>query len=565
MSQFITLNTIIGNGKSYKVPIYQRDYSWDKDDWEDLWNDIEEIPNDKTHYLGYLVLQPIKDGEESFWIIDGQQRLTTLSILALAVTALFRKWSNESINSIENNIRFEKITERYLGNFSTSKLAISPKIILNRNNDDYYQSWLLKLRQPATLSRLKPSQRLLQKAFNYFFNELEEKFKNNKSGADLADFLEKVVGNGIVFTQIIVNNDLDAFKVFETLNARGVKLSTADLLKNYLFKLTHQLGELDLDEAERRWQNISNTIQSNDLTTFIRHYWNSKFKLERQPTLFKAIKREIGTAEKAFQFLNDLEEVSVFYTGFNNPNDELWDKEEKLSLKLLTLLNVSTCYSLMLSSLKNLPRVEFKIILKEISFITFRYNLSDLNPNEAERVFSKVANDISDKNIINARDAILSLKSIYVIDDNFEQVFSTISINTRRKKDLAKYILVKIENQISAKDYQPEEAVATIEHILPENPGSSWEEYFAVEVQEDYIYRLGNYSLLEGNINNKLGNNMSFSEKLEKYRSSSYKLSNEYCNYEKFTPKEITLRQDKMAKFAKAIWKSAYLQPKSNS
>ena len=57
MSQFIALNTIIGNGKSYQVPIYQRDYSWDKDDWEDLWNDIEEIPNDKTHYLGYLVLQ----------------------------------------------------------------------------------------------------------------------------------------------------------------------------------------------------------------------------------------------------------------------------------------------------------------------------------------------------------------------------------------------------------------------------------------------------------------------------------------------------------------------------
>ena len=560
MSQFITLNTIIGNGKSYQVPIFQRDYSWDKDDWEDLWNDIEEIPNDKTHYLGYLVLQPIVEEDESYWIIDGQQRITTLSILALAVTALFEKWSKESIDADDNKIRFEKITERYLGNFSTSKLSISPKITLNRNNDDYYKSWLLKLRQPTALAKLKPSQRLLQKAFNYFFDQLKEKFKENQSGADLADYLEKIVGNGIVFTQIVVNNDLDAFKVFETLNARGVKLSTADLLKNYLFKLTHQLGDIDLEEAERRWQNINDTIRANDLTTFIRHYWNSKYKLERQPTLFKAIKREIKTPQIAFEFLDKLEKISQYYTAFNNTNDELWEKEEKVHLKVLALLNVTTCYSLMISALDFLPRNEFKILIRELSVVVFRYNLSDLNPNETERVFSKVANDIANKTIVTAKDAVLAMKNIYVADDNFEQAFSTVIVNTKRKKELAKYILVKIENQIANKDYQPEEAVATIEHILPENPGGIWNDNFPIDIQEDYIYRLGNYALIEASINNKLDNNMPFADKLVEYKKSSYKLSNEYCDYEKFDPKVIALRQSKMAKVAKGIWKSAYIQ-----
>ncbi|TAF32880.1 MAG: DUF262 domain-containing protein [Cytophagales bacterium] len=559
MSRFITLNTIISNGKSYQVPIYQRDYSWDKDDWEDLWNDIAEIPSDKTHYLGYLVLQPIKDGEDSFWVIDGQQRLTTLSILALAITALLKKWEDQNIEGVANKIRREKLTERYLGNYLLSKFALDPKIKLNRNNDDYYKSWLLNFRQPQVMSKLKPSQQLLQRSFNYFLSELEKKFGENKSGADLADFLERTIGNGIVFTQIVVNNDLDAFKVFETLNARGVKLSTADLLKNYLFKLTHQLGELDLEEAERRWQNITNTILSNDLTTFIRHFWNCKYKLERQPTLFKAIKREIKSAENAFEFLHELEEASNYYTAFNKPNDELWDKEEKASLKLINLLNVSTCYSLMLSALKYLPRAEFKILIKELGIIMFRYNLRDLNPNEAERVFSKVANEVANKNINRAKEAILGLKSIYVIDEDFEQVFSTLSINTRRRKDLVKYILVKFENQISIKDYQPEEAIATIEHILPENPGSVWEENFPADIQGDFIYRLGNYSLLEASINNKLDSNMPFADKLIKYKTSSYKLSNEYCNYEKFTSKEIALRQDKMAKIAKGIWKSSYI------
>jgi hypothetical protein len=216
----------------------------------------------------------------------------------------------------------------------------------------------------------------------------------------------------------------------------------------------------------------------------------------------------------------------------------------------------------MLSALKYLPRTEFKVLIKELGIITFRYNLSDLNPNEAERIFSKIANEVANKSITNAKDAILALKSIYVIDDNFEQVFSTLSINTRRKKDLVKYLLVKFENQISNKDYQPEEAIATIEHILPENPGSTWEENFPTDIQEEYIYRLGNYSLLEANINNKLDNNMPFAEKLIKYKNSGYKLSNEYCNYEKFTSKEISLRQDKMAKIAKGIWKSSFILPK---
>jgi len=559
MSQFINLNTIIGNGKSYQVPIFQRDYSWEKDDWEDLWNDIEEIPNDKTHYLGYLVLQNNREEEDSFWVIDGQQRLTTLSIIALAVTALFKKWSNENIDAEDNKIRFDKITERYLGNFSTSKLSISPKLTLNRNNDDYYKSWLLKLRQPASLSRLKPSQRLMQKAFNYFFEQIEEKFKTNKSGADLADFLEKIVGNGIIFTQIIVTNDLDAFKVFETLNARGVKLSTADLLKNYLFKLTHNLGELDLEEAERRWLNISDTIRENDLTTFIRHFWNSKYKLERQPTLFKAIKREIKTAELAFDFLNNLETTSLFYTAFNNPNDEIWNKEERNWLKVLVLLNVSTCYSLMLAALENLPRGDFKTLLRELAAITFRYNLGDLNPNEAERIFSKVANEIAKKQLVTVKEVVLSLKSIYVSDDNFEQAFSTVIINTRRRKELVKYILVNIENQIANKDYQPEDAVSTIEHILPENPGSLWDDKFPVDIQDDYIFRLGNYSLLEKGINNKLGSNLPFASKLDEYRKSSYLLSSKWCNYDDFSPKEIALRQEKMAQVAKGIWRSAYI------
>jgi hypothetical protein len=258
--------------------------------------------------------------------------------------------------------------------------------------------------------------------------------------------------------------------------------------------------------------------------------------------------------------LDKLEKISQYYTAFNNTNDELWDKEEKVHLKVLELLNVTTCYLLMISAIDFLSRNEFKILIRELAVITFKYNLSDLNPNEAERVFSKVANDIASKNIITAKEAIHALKNIYVSDDNFEQAFSTVIVNIKRKKELVKYILIKIENQIVNKDYQPEEAEATIEQILPENPGGLWNENFPIDIQEDYIYRFGNYSLLEGSINNKLDNNMPFTDKLKSYKKSSYLLSNEYCDYEKFDPKVIAIRQSKMAKVAKSIWKSSYIK-----
>ncbi len=559
MTQFTNFNTVIGNGKSYQVPIYQRDFSWEKDEWEDLWNDIEEIPNDKTHYLGYLVLQQIDETGESYLIIDGQQRITTLSILSLAVCKLLKDWSEQGIETENNLIRYEEERKRYIGNFSTSRLATDPKLNLNRNNNSFYKSFLLNLRRPVAMSKLKPSQKLLQQAFDYFYEKLSVKFENNKLGAKLSEFLERIVGTGLVFTIIEVKSELDAFKVFETLNARGVKLSTADLLKNYLFSKVAKLGELDLEEAETLWQSISDSLSSNDLTVFIRHYWNSRYNLERQSTLFKGIRREIRDAEQSFILLKSLENNVVFYAGFSNPYDEIWNKSEQKHLKVLKYLGVTTCYSLMLSVLEFLPRSEFENLLRELVAITFRYNISGRNPNEAERVFSKTAVQIAKQELKSVRDIVLQLKSLYVSDEDFAQLFSSAEINYRRKKELIKYILVKMENQLSNKENQIEDATSTIEHILPENPSSVWETNFLPPDQPIYVNRLGNYTLLEASINHKLSNEMSFDEKLGAYKKSNFNMTKDHLLFTEWSPETLLQHQQKMAKWAKGIWRSSFL------
>ena len=568
MSDFINLNSVIGNGKSYKVPIYQRDYSWRRnEEVEDLWNDIIDLEIEKSHYMGYLVLLAENKINESYYIIDGQQRLITLSILTLAVTRLLKEWANEGIEKELNEERRKEEIRRYLGNVDTSAtgsgsfLPIIPKLTLNRNNDDFYKSYLMQLRQPTSLTKQKPSVKLMQQAFNFFYDKLKDKFGDAKSGARLTQFLEKIVGGGLVFTVIEVPDDLVAFKVFETLNARGVKLSPADLLKNYLFSQAAKQGQINLDEAERRWIYISNILANSDITTFIRHYWNSKYKKVNQTGLFKVIKNEIDNADKAFELLNSLEKQAEFYTGFDTPfDDSLWvDKEERKNLHLIKLLEVTTCYSLMLSFLENLPRKDFSKLLKEIAVISLRYSIAQYNPNEAEVVYSNIANQIYDKKLTDVKTIISALKGIYVDDKTFEHAFSTTQINTKRKKGLVKYILINLENQLSNSEYSDEDAQATIEHILPENPGSIWEESFKSDMQDEYIYRIGNYTLLSASVNKKLDNETSFKEKLNMYKKSTYKLSNEFCLYDEFTPKELQTRQAKLAKIAKGIWKSSFI------
>jgi hypothetical protein len=148
------------------------------------------------------------------------------------------------------------------------------------------------------------------------------------------------------------------------------------------------------------------------------------------------------------------------------------------------------------------------------------------------------------------------LDKIYVKDADFKQSFSTIEITTGgRNKKIVKYILTKIENYISNMDNDFNDANFTIEHILPENHSQiqDWNERFMQNANK-FIYRLGNYTLLESKLNKKCGNK-NYDEKKEIYGESRYKLTNEYVNYDEWDIENLNSYQIKLAKQAISIWK----------
>jgi len=552
-------NDLIANGRTFSVPPYQRDYSWEREYWEDLWMDILDLPKEKYHYMGYVVFQEDNTKIKAQLIIDGQQRFTTLSILCLSAIRLLKEWVTYNIDPVNNNIRIEKLTEKFLGNFSTSKLTITPKLILNRNNDDFYKSYLLNHRRPPAISKLKPSQRRLWQAYEYFYQLLKVRIASN-SGEELAIFVDDEISNSLIFTTINVSDDLNAYKVFETLNARGVKLSPADLLKNYLFSKAFESSTSELEETERRWQSINDFLGKSDLPTFLRHYWNSRNELVRISNLFRTIKGSIQSAQQVFDLLNELEQLAPIYSAFENAADPIWNKDQRVLIRSLNLFGVTTWYSLMLIAQQKFSSGEFTKLLHELNVITFRYNIiSGLHTNEIEVAFNKLAVKIYRNEITTTAQAAEQLKSIYVIDENFIQAFSTKLLSTKRNKNLVKYVLVELENAISGGDNQFEDATSTIEHILPENPSSAWEQSFPANEQDEYIYLIGNYTLLEETLNKKADGKI-FSDKLPFYQKSVYRMSKSELNYTDWTPIILRQHQDKMAGWACTAWKSNYIK-----
>ena len=140
-----TFSRLMGNGLRYNVPKYQRDYSWDKEQWSDLWYDVLQMIEDQdSHYMGYLVLQTNDD--KNYQIIDGQQRLTTLCILILAVVDYLKKLPGTEEERKANEMRAQNIHTSYIGNLYMLSLTSVNKLVLNRNNDHFYKSYLYALK-----------------------------------------------------------------------------------------------------------------------------------------------------------------------------------------------------------------------------------------------------------------------------------------------------------------------------------------------------------------------------------------------------------------------------------
>ena len=547
---------LISNGKIYRVPPFQRDYSWDEENWEDLWQDILILQDDpdSSHYMGALVLQNSTSDKE-FTIIDGQQRLATLSIIAIAILEKIQNLVEREEEAEANRERQEILRRTYLSDRDPRSLRYSSKLLLNENND-FYQSSLINLRRPKNIRSLAKSNQLLWQAFEYFSDGLGKVQEVIQNGGKLAAFLTDTVAQQLLFIQINVEDELNAYTVFETLNARFVELSSTDLLKNYLFSLFQ--GPDDLQEAQRQWRRIVNIVQMEKFPEFLRYYLSLKHTRVRRERLFKLVRESVKDARQAFDLLDQLENYGSLFIALGNSNDEFWrdTSENRPHIRELELFRVKQAYPTLFTAYEKFSPENFTRLLKLICVLSFRYTVvSSLNPNDLETLYNKVAIAINNGEITNPRHVFDSLRSVYVLDEKFSQDFSLLSISTKgQKKKLVRYILCKLEADISNIDVN--EDGFSIEHILPESPSDDWRRDFTDAQLEEMTYRIGNLTPLEPYLNRQVGNKL-YPIKRAAYQQSAYKLTKNVMA-EEWTPNTLATRQRHLAQRAVHIWRSDF-------
>jgi uncharacterized protein with ParB-like and HNH nuclease domain len=546
-----TYRQLMGNGLRYEIPKFQRDYSWEAEHWDDLWQDIRALlaDEDNEHYMGYLVLQTSNNKE--FQIIDGQQRLTTMSLLILSTLKCLKELGDSGIEAENNLKRKDSLLNSYIGYVDPVTLISNNKLKLNRNSDDYYKQHLVLLKE-LPLRNTNSSEKQMRECFNWYYDRIKKEFN---TGESLAAFIDNIVDK-LFFTVIEVTDQLNAFKVFETLNARGVQLSSADLLKNYLFFVVDETKPhiSEIEELENIWSKIVGKLGEQKFEDYLRYYWNSINKSVGKKNLFKNVKGNIKSKEQVFELIRNLNDTADLYLAIQNPEDEFWrDKPEiPKSLKELKLFQIRQINSLFLSALRNLEVENFKKLAKICSVISFRYNIiGGLNPNAQEDVYNTVALKISS----NKRFEVADFQTIYVSDLNFENDFSTKEFkNTTRNHKIVKYILSKIEVYQHKNEIDPESDLFTIEHILPENADDTWGNFTFEEINRS-VYRMGNLTLLERKLNREAGQK-GYVEKIVLFAQSNSELTKTLPdNFNTWNEDKLAARQRELAKHAKAIWK----------
>ncbi|MEO6745155.1 MAG: DUF262 domain-containing HNH endonuclease family protein [Caldimonas sp.] len=556
-----TFLELIGNGRLYTVPAYQRDYSWTEEQWEDLWTDIEDLSArpDDTHYMGALVVEGRSDRE--FAVIDGQQRLATLSVLALAVIGRLQDLVGLGIDAESNRQRADALRARFIGEKDPASLVESSKLTLNESDNAFYQDYLVQLRPPLNPRGLSKSNRLLWQCFLYFKQQVERWSHGTADGTQLARLVSETTGRQLMFIRIAVDNELNAYTVFETLNARGLELSATDLLKNYLFSRLRTPA--DLQALQRRWKALMATVRQERFPEFLRYHLQCELPRVRTQRLFKLVRERVRTGEDTFALLDALERRAEVFAALFDPQHEYWidRRDSGVHVRELNVLRTRQMTPLVFAAWERFDSSDFARLLKMLVNILFRYSaVSGLNTNVLELVFHEAAKGVLEGRLNTPKEVFGALRSVYVDDERFAQEFALFAPDsTGQGSKLVRYVLARLEEDASGRPCDPDTDPGTVEHILPVNPTAHWETSFPREVWERYIDRLGNLTWLEPTLNRNVGNG-EFETKVDAYRHSRYALSNVLPDQmgNDWTPTKLETRQVQLARRAVHLWRTDF-------
>lgn len=480
--------------KQFLIPIYQRKYSWQAEQCEQLWHDIIQASDNTTgHFVGSIVYIEREIYSVSaipqLLVIDGQQRLTTISLLLLALS---KRLTNEQI-TVNENITGKKVKNYYLVNNDEEDTELYYRLVLTEFDDSFYKALLDNTPYKETENRILENYRLFEEKINLLdVTEL----------AKLYEGLSKLLVVDIALERGKDNPQL----IFESLNSTGLDLSQTDLIRNYLL--------MDLEPKEQNrlyskyWSKIeerfNGTYDAKLFDRFMRDYLT--IKTEKIPNIdniykdFKKYVRENSIEVK--ELVNELEFYSKCYLAITNQKD-VSDKDIQLKLLDITKLKVDVSYPFVMEAYADLLRNtinknEFIKILSLIESYVLRRIICNVATNALNKVFVSLLKEIDKTAYLESLQVALIIKkgsTRYPNNAEFIREFKTRNMYKMRN---LRYLLEKLENfnrkePISTSDF-------TVEHVMPQNENISleWQNELGedfIQIHQTYLHTIGNLTL----------------------------------------------------------------------
>lgn len=546
-----TIKDILLSRRQFVIPRFQREYSWDKKNYQEFWEDIlsgivisnNGVISNNQYFLGtMLFIGNYTEGKESeIQVVDGQQRLTTITILFSALSDCFKRIKEETLS--------ERIFEYIMTRDDDGNEV---RVLKSKTHYPYFSYFIQDREKKVKDQPDSEEEKCIFETYNFFISQLEEtklresfKRKNGDEAVEkvaYVDLLKSIRDQVLnsVFVSISTTDKDQANKIFEILNAKGKRLAHIDLIKNKIFEKLNTTEPADY--AEVTWKKIKHNLNSGNenvgMATFYRHYWVSKYKKSSSNALYDDFNKQIKSNYSIF--LDDMLKGSEAYMKIINPKREDYnDRKEYFwlvqSLKCLNnYFNIVQTRIILLAlyDVKERDIIDAKLFKSTVLFLEnfhFAYNaIAVKNSNRFDSIYSKSAIalrkavDRTDAKLIIEKQLIQPLKTLFPKYEEFEKKFIelTYSKKDRPSNVKTKYILNKLHCLEEGTELFDDRG--SVEHISPESNGCE-------------TLNIGNLILLENDINQQAGER-EYVEKKEYYKNSKYKevisFYNEHDNWE---------------------------------
>jgi uncharacterized protein with ParB-like and HNH nuclease domain len=518
------------NKITYFIPLYQREYSWGKSQWETLFDDI--IENESGYFLGSIIC--INNSNDAIdlqklEVVDGQQRLTTLSILFIALFNILKE--NEALLTRDQYADSINLNRRLIIK-QNGHQRLTPQ--LQNNNADDYRSLLIEFGVIEQSGR-RPSNagnRRIYKAFNYFKSRISEYIgEENPNISKLFHFLDKLNQASIV--KIEVSSHTDAYILFESLNNRGMPLTSVDLIKNKLLSKLSERDSENINNYFERWSDVLKNL-GDDFSIqerFFRQLYNalkSDFNLpfagdvKSEPLGPLATKSNlIGIYEKiidldAKTFLDKLVETSNLYSQITVSNTEDLSDFRKKEFQNLDRIQAAPSYIILLHLLVHqlkydLSDEQIDDLIRFLVIYSVRRNLTDFPPTrDLSRNFMSLISNFEDRT---SSDLILFIKENLVKNSASDEIFKKKLEGPIYEENygVTRFLLCSLAEDGMNREFstnlwvkKDKIFVFTVEHIFPqgERIPQDWVDMIAdgdldraKQVQSEHVHTLGNLTI----------------------------------------------------------------------